>query len=104
MNGAEHEVSRILEALGNPYFETYIKPILGKVHLIQSSFQSHPKYSKVEKLVPLVIYTFLTLRGFRIGKSVLIQMSDLLTKEFYWFFHQLKYYILNYWQRGKYGI
>jgi hypothetical protein len=94
---AEQEIARIIEVLGHPHFEMFKKPILDKVLFVQSSFQQRSKYSKVEKLVPLVIYIFLTLRDFKVNKSDLIQVSEIFYEEFNCFFYQLKNYMLNYY-------
>ncbi len=102
MIGAEQEIARIIEELGHPHFEMFKKPILVKVLFVQSSFQQKSKYSKVEKLVPLIIYVFLTLRDFKVNKSDLIQVSEIYYKEFNCFFYQLKNYMVSYYHGDNY--
>jgi len=98
----EQEIARIIEVLGHPHFEMFKKPILDKVLFVQSSFQQKSKYSKVEKLTPLVIYVFLTLHDFKVNKSDLIQVSEIFYVEFNCFFYQLKKYMINYNQCDNY--
>lgn len=102
MSAARQEITKILDTLGHPHLEMFKKPILEKVLLVQPSFQQRSKYSKTKKLVPLIIYTFLTLRDFRINKSDLIQVSGIFYGELYWFFYQLRNYILNNYRRYNY--
>ena len=101
-NITEQEVSRVLVGLGNPLIGKFKQPMVDKVILIHYAIQEKSKYSKVEKLIPLVIYVFLTLRDFKVNKSDLIQVSDIFYKEFNCFFYQLKNYMINYCQCDNY--
>ena len=98
----EQEIARIIGVLGHPHFEMFKKPILDKVLFAQSSFQPRLKYSKSKKLVPLIIYVFLTLRDFNVNKSDLIQVPEILYEEFNCFFYQLKNYVVSYYQGENY--
>jgi len=98
----EREVSEVLVSLGNPLVGRFNNPIADKVMLIHYAIDKKSKYSKVEKLTPLIIYIFLTLRDFPVNKSDLIQVSKIFYEEFNCFFYQFKNYLLNYYQRDDY--
>jgi hypothetical protein len=98
LSGAEQEVSIILGSLGRPRNELYKRPILDKVFAIRSSFHQKSKYCKIKKLVPLVIYTFLALQGFRVNISDILRFSGISYEELKWFFYQIKRHLIT-----KYG-
>jgi len=101
-NKVEKEISKVLVGLGNPLVGRFKQPMVDKVILIRYAIHEKSKYRKVEKLTPLVIYVFLTLRDFKVNKSDLIQVSDIFYKEFNCFFYQLKNYMINYCQCDNY--
>jgi hypothetical protein len=101
-NKVEQEVLKVLTGLRNPLICKFKKPIVDKVMLIRYTIHEKSNYSKVEKLVPLVIYVFLTLRNFKVNKSDLVQVSEIYYKEFNCFFYQLKNYMVSYYQGDNY--
>lgn len=90
----EQEISRVLGDLGALLADRFTQAIMEKVLLIQFAIHTKSKYFRVKKLVPLIIYVFLTLRDVRINKSDLIRVSEIFNREFNCFFHQLRNYML----------
>ena len=102
-NKVGKEISRILVELGNPLFGKFKQSIITKVILVRHSFHKRSKYNKPEKLIPLIIYVFLTLNDFKVNKSDLIQVSEIFYVEFNCFFYQLKKYMINYYRCDNYA-
>lgn len=96
------EISKILGRLGNPLTGKFEQPIVDKVILIHYAFHEKSKYSRPEKLIPLIIYVFLTLRDIKVNKSDLIQVSEIFYVEFNCFFYQHKKYMINNYQCDNY--
>ncbi len=90
---AEWEILRLLYGLDIPQLEGLVEPILEKTISIHNLIRQNSKYYIINKLSPLIIYTFLTLRDFRVDKHKLICISNISKSEFYNFFYQLNYYI-----------
>jgi len=101
-NKVGQEISKVLVGLRNPLVGRFKQPMVDKVLLLQYAIHEKSKYSRVEKLIPLVIYVFLTLRDFKVNKSDLIQVSEIFYEEFNCFFYQLKKYMINYYQCDNY--
>ncbi len=98
----EQEISKVLVGLGTLSIDRFKRPMVDKVMLIHCTVHTKSKFFCVKKLVPLVIYVFLTLRHFTVNKSDLIQVSEIFYEEFNCFFRQLKHYMLKYNQCGNY--
>ena len=78
----EQELSKVLAGLRNLHVDRFTQPMVDKVILIHFAIHEKSKYSKVETLVPLVIYVFLTLHEYKVNKSDLIQVSNIFYEEF----------------------
>ena len=106
MNGipfkVEQEVSKVLVGLGNPLAEGFKHFIVDKVMRIHYNVHTKSKFFRVKKLVPLVIYVFLTLYDFIVSKSDLARVSDIFYEELNCFFRQLNNYLIKYHQCGNY--
>ena len=101
-NKIGQEISEVLVGLRNPLIGKFREAMVDKVILVHYGIHEKSKYNKVEKLIPLIIYVFLTLRDIKINKSDLIEVSEIFYEEFTCFFYQLKNYMINYSQCDNY--
>ena len=106
MNGipfkVEREISEVLGGLRSPVAKGFEQFIVIKVMRIHNSVHTNSKFFRVKKLVPLVIYVFLTLLGFSVSKSDLARVSAIFYEELNCFFRQLRNYLIKYHQCGNY--
>ena len=98
---AESEISKIFIGLNLFTFEGSQQIILEKFKNIQPKLHENNKYRDPKLLIPIIIYVYFRLFGYKINKSDLLAVSNISSADFNDFIMQLKKYLECYKEELK---